>query len=124
MIGVECEQPTRRDSAYAALKIRTAKGRCAAIALATLSLASSSTLLAAWVGTHTFSYSREALSYRRICSDMEQVLGPFNFASTVLCILGSYMIDGRRWRALFAVCAVLGTICYCLMAFQSQMVRE
>jgi hypothetical protein len=124
MIVFEREQPKLRSSAYASLSIRTAKDRCVAIALATVSLTSSLILLAGWIGTHTLSYSRELFFYMWICSDIEPELGAFNFPTTVLCILGICMIAGWRWRALFACCAMLGTICFCLTAFYGQMARE
>jgi len=124
MIILEREEPAQRGSAYASLRLRTIRDRCLATALATVSLTSSLILLGAWIGTHTLSYSREVLFYRRICSDIEQTLGPFNFPTTVLCILGSYLVESRQWRILFALCSLIGTICYCLIAFQGQMVRE
>jgi hypothetical protein len=121
MIVFEREQPKLRSSAYASLRSRTA--RCVAIALATVSLTSSLMLLAGWIGTHTL-YSRENLFYWRICSEIDPTIGALNFPTTILCILGICMIAGWRWRALFACCAMLGTICFCLTAFYGQMARE
>ncbi len=122
---IDVEQSARKPaaSAYATLPIRTAKDRCVALALATTNLTTSALLLGTWMCSRTILYSN-GFSYSRIYGDFAGTLGAFNFLTTVLCILASYLCQGRRWRMLFALCALLGTLCFCLMACKGQMYRE
>ena len=110
-------------SAYASLPIRTTKDRCVALALATVNLTASALLLGAWIFSRIVPYSN-GFSYSRIYGDIASTLGPFNSLTTVLCILASYLSQSRRWRVLFAFCAVLGVVYFCLTACPEQLARE
>jgi hypothetical protein len=122
---IDVEQSARKPpaSAYATLPIRTAKDRCVALALATSSLTTSALLLGTWMCARTIPYSN-GFSFSRIYGDVEGTLGRFNFITTVLCILASYLCQGRRWRVLFAICSLLGIVYFCLTACPGQLARE
>ena len=123
MIDIEQGAQKQPVSAYATLPIRTAKDRCVALALATTNLTTSALLLGTWMCSRTIPYSN-GFSYSRIYGDFAGTLGAFNSLTTVLCILASYLCQGRRWRLLFALCSLLGILCFCLTACPGQLYRE
>jgi hypothetical protein len=123
---IDVQQSARKPaaSAYATLPIRTTKDRCVALALATTNLTSGALVLAAWIWANTIYSPHGFSSLVWVYTDIQGTLGPFNSLTTVLCILASYLCQGRRWRVLFALCSLLGTLCLCLMTFQGQLYRE
>jgi|HubBroStandDraft_5_1064220.scaffolds.fasta_scaffold169700_2 hypothetical protein len=123
MIDIEQGAQKQPVSAYATLPILTTKDRCVALALATTSLTTSALLLGTWMCSRTIPYSN-GFSFSRIYEDLAASLRLFNFVMTVLCILASYLCQGRRWRVLFAFCAVLGIAYFCMTACPVQLARE
>ncbi len=121
---INLERRLDKPAAYATLPIRTTKDRCVALALATTNLTTFALLLAAWICADTIPYRRGSLPYSQIYADFSGTLGPFNFLTTILCILASYLFQGRGWRVLFAFCALLGIIYFCLTACPAQLARE
>jgi hypothetical protein len=124
MIGVEQRERERPDSAYATLPILTAKDRCVALALATTNLTSSALIVAASIWANFIWSPHGSSSMAWLYVDIQGKLSPINFLTTVLCILASYCCQGRRWRILFGLCSLLGTLCFCLMACPEQLARE
>ncbi len=123
MIDVKHDARIQPGSAFATLPIRTLKDRCVALALATTTLATSALLLGTWMCSRTIPYSN-GFSYSRIYENLAESLRLFNFVTTVLCILASYLCQSRRWRVLFALCAVLGVAYFCMTACPEQLYRE
>jgi hypothetical protein len=122
---IDVQQTARKPpvSPYATLPIRTTKDRCLALALATTNLTSAAFVLPAWMWAHIIR-SPHGSPMDWIYADIEGKLGPVNFLATILCILASYVCQSRRWRVLFALCSLLGILCFCLMACPEQLVRE